>query len=152
MKLNILSIAKKEHDHFEPIIKEYQKLISKFAKVEDITLFTKKISAAQTQGQKAAQNAYNELFEPYMSKSYNIVLHPDAKNIDSFDFSKLLSDKMSLNFFIGGPWGFNKEFIKKSDRAVSLSHLTMSHKIAKVVLYEQIYRGFSILNNHPYHK
>lgn len=152
MKINLFSIAKKERDIYDPIAKEYQKLISKFAKIDDQVLFNKKISAAQTQGKQAAQSAYTELFEPYMSKSYNISLHPDGKMIDSFEFSKLLSDKMSLNFFIGGPWGFNEEFIKKSDTVISLSHLTMSHKIAKVVLYEQIYRGFSILSNHPYHK
>ncbi len=152
MKINILSIAKKEKDIYEPITKEYTKLISKFAKLEDTVLFNKKISQAQTQGQQIAQAAYSETFEPYLSRNYNIMLHPDGKIIDSFEFSKLLSDKMSVNFFIGGAFGFNDEFIQKSDKTISLGKLTMSHKIAKVVLLEQIYRGFSILNNHPYHK
>jgi len=152
MKINLLSIAKKEKDHYDPIRQEYTKLISKHAKLEDIVLFDKKIAAAQTQGPKIAQSSYSEAFDPYLSKSYNIMLHPDGKLIDSFEFSKLLSDKMSINFFIGGAFGFDDEFIKKSDKTISLGKLTMSHKIAKVVLLEQIYRGFSILTNHPYHK
>jgi len=152
MKINIISIAKKENDHYDPIRKEYSKLISKHANIEDIVLFNKKIAQAQTQGQMTAQASYSEAFEPYLSRNYNIMLHPDGKLIDSFEFSKLLSDKMSVNFFIGGAYGFEDDFIKKSDKTISLGKLTMSHKIAKVVLLEQIYRGFSILTNHPYHK
>lgn len=152
MKINILSIAKKENDHYEPIRKEYTKLISKHAQLEDIVIFNKKIASAQTQGTVSAQVSYSEAFDPYLSKNYNIILHPDGEIIDSFDFSKLLSDKMSINFFIGGAFGFEDGFIKKSDKTISLGRLTMSHKIAKVVLLEQIYRGFSILTKHPYHK
>lgn len=152
MKIKLLSIAKKENDHYDPIRQEYFKLISKHALIEDIVIFNKKIASAQTQGKEVAQASYSEAFEPYLHKSYNIMLHPDGKKIDSFEFSKLLSDKMAVNFFIGGAYGFEDGFINKSDKTISLSGLTMSHKIAKVVLLEQIYRGFSILTNHPYHK
>ena len=88
----------------------------------------------------------------YLSKSFNIILHPDGKIIDSYEFSKLLDDKIAIKFFIGGAYGFEKDFLNKGDVVISLGALTMSHKIAKVVLLEQIYRGFSILTNHPYHK
>lgn len=60
--------------------------------------------------------------------------------------------KCRLNFFVGGAYGFEDSFLKKSNAVISLGKITMSHKIAKVVLLEQIYRGFSILSNHPYHK
>lgn len=59
---------------------------------------------------------------------------------------------MSVKFFVGGAYGFEDSFLKKSDAIISLGNITMSHKIAKAVLLEQIYRGFSILSNHPYHK
>jgi 23S rRNA (pseudouridine1915-N3)-methyltransferase len=59
---------------------------------------------------------------------------------------------MSIKFVVGGAYGFEDSFLKKSDAVISLGKLTMSHKIAKAVLLEQIYRGFSILSNHPYHK
>jgi len=57
-----------------------------------------------------------------------------------------------VKFFIGGAYGLENSFLQKSDAVISLGKLTMSHKIAKAVLLEQVYRGFSILNNHPYHK
>jgi len=127
-------------------------MISKFSAIEDIEIFNKKIHQAQIEGQVAAQAAYTEAFTPYLSKSYNIALHPDGKLIDSFKFSKLLSDRISVNFYIGGAYGFEEGFLKQCDQVVSLTELTMSHKIAKTVLLEQVFRGFAINNNHPYHK
>ncbi len=152
MKINIYSIAKKERSIYDPLYKELQKMISKFAKIEDVELFPKDVTKAHTISQNASQVAYSNVLSPYLKGGYSVILHPDGKIIDSFEFSKLLSDKMAVNFFIGGAYGFEDSFVKKCDKAVSLSNLTMSHKIAKAVLLEQIYRGFSILNNHPYHK
>jgi 23S rRNA (pseudouridine1915-N3)-methyltransferase len=117
-----------------------------------LSFFPKDIAKAHTISADASQKAYSEALEPFISNGYSIALHPDANMCNSFEFSKLLSDKMSLNFFIGGAYGLEDGFLKKCDKVISLSNLTFSHKIAKAVLLEQIYRGFSILNNHPYHK
>jgi 23S rRNA (pseudouridine1915-N3)-methyltransferase len=152
MKIDIISIAKKEKSIYDPLYKELTKMISRFAKVEDIELFPKDVAKSHTISPKASQQAYTKALESYISKDYSIVLHPDGKLIDSFEFSKLLNDKISVKFFIGGAYGFEDDFLKKSDKVISLGKLTMSHKIAKAVLLEQIYRGFSILSNHPYHK
>ena len=152
MKIDIISIAKKEKSIYDPLYKDLTKMISRFAKVEDIELFPKDVAKSHTISPKASQAAYTKALEPYTGKDYCITLHPDGKLIDSFEFSKLLNDRMSVKFFIGGAYGFEDEFLKKSDSVISLSKLTMSHKIAKAVLLEQIYRGFSILSNHPYHK
>jgi len=152
VKIDIISIAKKEKSIYDPLYKDLTKMISRFAKVEDIELFPKDVAKSHTISPKASQAAYTKALEPYTGKDYCITLHPDGKLIDSFEFSKLLNDRMSVKFFIGGAYGFEDEFLKKSDSVISLSKLTMSHKIAKAVLLEQIYRGFSILSNHPYHK
>ncbi len=152
MKIDIITIAKKERSLYDPLYKEHKKMISRFAKVEDIELFPKDVAKSHTISPEASQEAYTRVLEPYLGKGFCITLHPDGKLIDSFEFSKLLNDKMSVKFFVGGAYGFNDQFIKKSDAVISLGKLTMNHKIAKVVLLEQIYRGFSILSNHPYHK
>lgn len=152
MKINIISIAKKERSIYEPLYKEMSKMISRFAKIEDIELFPKEVAKAHTISPQASQNAYTKVLSPYVYKNYSIVLHPDGKKLDSVEFSKLLSDRMSVNFFIGGAYGFDDEFVNSCDVSISLSSLTMSHKIAKSVLLEQIYRGFTLLNGHPYHK
>jgi 23S rRNA (pseudouridine1915-N3)-methyltransferase len=152
MKIDIISIAKKEKSIYDPLYKELTKMTSRFAKIEDIELFPKDVAKSHTISQDASQQAYTRALEPYVNKDYSIALHPDGKLIDSFEFSKLLNDRMSIKFFIGGAYGFEDDFLRKSDQVISLGKLTMSHKIAKVVLLEQIYRGFSILSNHPYHK
>jgi len=152
MKIDIISIAKKERSSYDSLYKELEKMISRFAKVETIEIFSKDVAKSHTISPKASQEAYTRALEPHINGAYCISLHPDGDLIDSFDFSKLLNDKMSIKFFVGGAYGFEDKFLKQSDAVISLGKLTMSHKIAKVVLLEQIYRGFSILSNHPYHK
>ena len=125
---------------------------SRWADVEVHSLFNKQISKAQTLGQKESEQAYNELFIPKLEKGYNIALDVLGKKVDSFKFSKLIDGKVTINFFIGGAYGFNKEFLAKCDSVISLSELTFAHKIANIVLCEQIFRSLCILNNHPYHK
>lgn len=152
MKIDIVSIAKKEKNLYEPLYKELMKMSSRFATINDVEIFPKEVAKAHTISADASQKAYTNVLEPHLGGGFCITLHPDGKLIDSFEFSKLLNDKMSVKFFIGGAYGFEDDFIKKSDAVISLGKLTMSHKIAKAVLLEQIYRGFSILSNHPYHK
>jgi 23S rRNA (pseudouridine1915-N3)-methyltransferase len=152
VKIDIVSIAKKERSTYDPLYKELTKMISRFAKVEDIEIFPKDVAKSHTISPEASKQAYTRALEPYTKNSFCISLHPDGKLIDSFEFSKLLNDRMSIKFFVGGAYGFEDSFLKKSDAVISLGKLTMSHKIAKAVLLEQIYRGFSILSNHPYHK
>ncbi len=152
MNVEIVSIAKKEKSLYDPLYKDLTKMISRFATVKDTEIYSKDVTKAHTISPQAAQKAYTKALEAYIGKDFCITLHPDGKLVDSFEFSKLLNDKMSVKFFIGGAYGFEKDFLDKSNAVISLGKITMSHKIAKVVLLEQIYRGFSILSNHPYHK
>ncbi len=151
MKINIYIIEKKTKDDFSRLVENYKKMIRKYALIEEISLFNKKITAAQNRDAIIAKKSYSEVFKPYMC-GYNIALDPSAKEIDSFEFSENFANIHILNFFIAGAYGFEDGFLKKCDKVVSLSQLTFSHKIAKVVLYEQIFRALSIQNNHPYHK
>jgi 23S rRNA (pseudouridine1915-N3)-methyltransferase len=150
-KINIYSIIKPTKDEFDTLIKEFIKMSSKYAKVEVFYIFNKNIAKAQTIGEKEAQQAYSETYEPLL-KGYNIALDVLGKKVDTYAFSALLEDKNEVNFFIGGAYGFQRDFLAKCDTTISLSDLTMAHKVANVVLTEQIFRALSIQNNHPYHK
>ncbi len=152
MNIEIVSIAKREKSIYEPLYKEFEKMISRYAKIKDVELFPKEVAKAHTISSQASQKAYTNTLIPYLGGGFSITLHPNGKIIDSYEFSKLLDGKMSVKFFIGGAYGFDEEFLHRSNQVISLGKLTMSHKIAKAVLMEQIYRGLSILNNHPYHK
>ncbi|SFV55535.1 LSU m3Psi1915 methyltransferase RlmH [hydrothermal vent metagenome] len=152
MNVEIISIAKREKSIYDPLYKEFTKMIGRYAKVKDTELFPKEVAKAHTISPQASQKAYTNVLTPHLGGGFCITLDPNGKIIDSYEFSKLLDGKISLKFFIGGAYGFDEEFLKRSDKVISLGKLTMSHKVAKVVLLEQIYRGLSILNNHPYHK
>ncbi len=153
MKINIYIIDKKSKDKlYAPLIEHYIKIAKPFATVEVFELFTTEITKAHEISTEASQKAYTLALEKYLNTGYNIALNPDSKEVDSFVFSNLLKDKGVVNFFIGGAFGFERDFLEKCDTAISLGKITMSHKLAKVVLMEQVFRGLTILNNHPYHK
>ena len=151
MKINIYSIVKPSADDFDKLIKEFIKMSSKYTKVEVFYIFNKDISKAQTIGENESKEIYTKTYLPFL-KGYNIALDVLGKSLDSFSFSKLLEDKKEINFFIGGAYGFQREFLGKCDNVISLSNLTFAHKVATLVLSEQIFRSLSIINNHPYHK
>lgn len=152
MKINIYQIAKKNNDDFEPLIKEFIKMASKYANVEIHNLFNKKIAKAQMINETDARKSYSEVFIPYLDSGFNIALDVLGKKVDSYKFADLLKNDANINFFIGGAFGFEREFLQKCNKIISLSDLTMAHKIANIVLLEQIFRGLCINNNHPYHK
>ena len=143
MQINVYSIEKKED--FTKEINEFIKKSKSFGDVKNITLYSKTLAKSTN-----PQKEYSKIFEKYISSGFNIILSPEGKLIDSFEFSKFF-EHSNVNFFIAGAYGFEESF-KKKGKLVSLSPLTMSHKIAKIMLFEQIYRGLSIKNNHPYHK
>ena len=152
MNIEIVSIAKKERSIYDPLYKELIKMSSRFAKIKESEIFPKEVAKAHSVSAHASKKAYTKVLEPYLNGGFCITLDPNGKILDSYEFSKLLDGRMSVKFFIGGAYGFEEEFLRRSDAVISLGKLTLSHKIAKAVLLEQIYRGFSILSNHPYHK
>lgn len=152
MKINIYQIAKVSKDDFDPLIKIFIKMSSKYATVEVINLFNKQISKAQTISAIEAKKSYTSVFEPHLSTGYNIALDVLGDKLDSHKFSNLITKSANINFFIGGAFGFEETFLKKCNKNISLSELTMAHKVANLVLLEQVFRSLCIINNHPYHK
>lgn len=152
MRVRIFTIEKSEDSDIESMLKDYQKMSQKFCSLEFVKLFDKSLAASQKQGVDAAKESYEKAYLPYFENSYNIALDEEGKNMDSMVFSKFFDKHSNINFFIGGAYGFNESFLKKADAVLSLSPLTFSHKLAKLVLAEQVFRGVAIKNNHPYHK
>jgi 23S rRNA (pseudouridine1915-N3)-methyltransferase len=153
MKINIYIIDKKSKDRlYMPLIEHYIKIAKPFAKVEVFELFTKEITKAHDISTEASQKAYTLALEKHLSRAYTVALNPNSKELDSFEFSNLFKDRGVVNFFIGGAYGLESSFLRQCDMDISLGKITLSHKLAKIVLMEQIFRGLTILNNHPYHK
>ena len=133
MEISVFSIQKSSRDNFENEIQEYIKMSAKFAKIND------------------ALRAYDEIYEPNL-KGFCVMLDENGSQLDSQEFAQILNSNSQINFFIGGAYGLSQNLKNKAQKVVSLSKMTMAHKVAKLVLFEQIFRGLCINANHPYHK
>jgi 23S rRNA (pseudouridine1915-N3)-methyltransferase len=151
MKIAIYSISK-DNKEIDIITKDYIKMSSKFSKIDDFNIFSKSLNSLTNLDE--IKLTYSDLFYKYMKNSYNIALSIDgAVQMDSHKFASFISKiDININFFIAGAFGFEQNFLSKCDKIISLSQMTFGHKLAKLMLCEQIYRALTIINNHPYHK
>lgn len=98
-----------------------------------------------------------QLFRKHMdNKSFNVFLDERGKRFSSIEFSNFISQLQNrstkqLNMIIGGAYGFEDNFLSKSDFRLSLSRMTLPHDLCRLVLLEQVYRAFTLLNNEKYH-
>lgn len=153
--INTYWIGKEEKDDYSKIEQHLLKISSKFARISQTAILNKDIIKRQSVGNIVEiENSYSEALTKFTQKSdnFNIILDPLGKEFSTEKFANILDRNSKINFFIGGAYGFNQEFLKKGNIVISLSQLTMSHKIAKIVLFEQIYRALTINNNSQYHK
>lgn len=150
MDIFVNSIQKNNKDFLDEI-NEYIKMSKKFASIKDNVIFNDKIAKAQSSSKIEALKSYDEAFSPFVN-GYCIALDERGDSLDSFEFAKILSKNSQISFFIGGAYGLSDEFKSKTHKCISLSKMTYAHKIAKLVLFEQIFRGLCINSNHPYHK
>lgn len=149
MKINLFCIAKSP----DPETAHFTKLCASFGgKMIVKNLFSKRLLSEKNPAQ--ILKIYSEIFTPYVQpeneKRQNFALCVEGQTHDSESFAEALK-KNEINFFIGGAFGLEENF-KNSMQKISLSPLTMSHAVAKIVLCEQIYRALSLKNGHPYHK
>lgn len=154
--INIYAIGKGDAD-YENIQKALlMRSLGFNVKINIMNIFSQHITKAQKISASKAQESYTKAFMPFLKDSqHNIALDIKGKKHDSASFATFLESIMQrdsvVQFFIGGAFGLEKAFLQQCEN-LSLSHLTLNHKIAKLMLCEQIYRALCILNAHPYHK
>lgn len=152
MKITIISIGKFENSPYKKIFEEYFKRISYKIELKEIDAKgSKNIELGKIKLKEA------ELINKNLSKnSFKICLDENGSQYTSIEFSKLLNSKFNegsnIDFIIGGAFGLDKEFLRKSNITLSLGKLTLPHIMARIILIEQIYRAESIIKGHPYHK
>ena len=145
MKIKIVWIGKTKEPAISSLTDEYLKRISRYAQVEGIALRDEADLLAKFG--KDAKTA---------TKSTLVLLDSRGKEFSSEQFAKFLGDYQDCNplplvFAIGGADGFSTEARSVGAHVISLGKMTMAHELARVVLLEQVYRGFTIVKGHPYH-
>lgn len=154
LKINLYCVGSIKEKYLQDAINEYIKRLSKFAKVEIIEMNESKL---QDNNIEATIKLEGENFLKRLKKEeYLMILDLHGKEIDSVEFSeeiKNLKDRgvSPINFFIGGTFGISDEVRKRANFKLSLSKMTFTHQFTRVLILEQIYRAFKIINNEQYH-
>jgi len=155
MNIKLLAIGKTDNKALQTLIDDYTKRLSFYVKFDlEVIADIKNVKNLSEKQQKEKEG------ELILSKVGNtdhlILLDENGKTFSSVGFSEELQKKMNagiktLVFVIGGPYGFSEEVYKKANGKISLSAMTFSHQMVRLFVIEQIYRGFTILKNEPYH-
>lgn len=155
MRINLLSLAHKMPDWVETAFNEYNQRLPKHLSLNHVAIAPANRSKNQTveQIKQAEAEAIGRYLKP---RQLNIALDERGKNIDTAYVAEQLSlwqmQGDDVNIIIGGADGLHADIIQQSQQRWSLSALTFPHQLVKVIIVEQIYRGYSLLNNHPYHR
>ncbi|MBR6279331.1 MAG: 23S rRNA (pseudouridine(1915)-N(3))-methyltransferase RlmH [Bacteroidales bacterium] len=155
MKIKFVVIGKTVEKYLIDACNEYEKRIKKYVRFEYIVLKDLKNISALTFDQVKEQEA--KLLEPYMNEnSFKIILDEHGQVYTSKDFSDFLEKKIAnlskdITFVVGGPYGFAPKVVLKADGKISLSKMTFSHQMVRLIFLEQLYRAFTIMHNEPYH-
>lgn len=155
MKIKLLVIGKTDKKTLESLISEYEKRLRRYIKFElevipDIKL-TKNLSV-QEQKDKEGEAIVSKL----QPNDLVVLLDEHGKQFNSLTFSADLQKKMNSGvkqvvYIVGGPYGFNEVLYGRAMQKISLSKMTFSHQMVRLFFVEQLYRGFTILRNEPYH-
>ena len=153
MNINIYYISKKPNALYEDIEKHFIKMTKIYAKMQVVNVYTSKLASFLKESETKFKEESSKCFLKFLDKNaLNVALDLNGKMYSSLEFSSIISKNANVNFFIGSAFGLSKEFIKKCDISISFSNLTFEHKIAKIMLMEQVFRAYCIIHNKPYHK
>lgn len=159
MKISILCVGKIKEKYFTMGIDEYRKRLSRYCKLEIIEVPDEKTPdhASETEELQIKQKEGERLFKYIKDDTYVIALAIEGKQLDSVELSKRIEklgiDSIShIAFVIGGSLGLDDRILQHANEKWSFSKMTFPHQMMRMILLEQIYRGFRIMKNEPYHK
>jgi 23S rRNA (pseudouridine1915-N3)-methyltransferase len=155
MNIRLLTIGKTDNKALQTLIDDYTKRLSFYVKFDlEIIPDIKNVKNLSEAQQKEKEGEL--ILSKITATDQLILLDENGKTFSSVGFSDFLQKKMNagiktLVFVIGGPYGFSETVYQKAQGKVSLSEMTFSHQMVRLFVIEQIYRGFTILRNEPYH-
>jgi 23S rRNA (pseudouridine1915-N3)-methyltransferase len=155
MNIKLIAIGKTDNKNLQTLIDEYQKRLSFYIKFDlEIIPDIKNVKNLSESQQKEKEGEL--ILSKITTTDHLILLDENGKTFSSISFSDELQKKMNsgiktLVFVIGGPYGFSEIVYAKANGKISLSQMTFSHQMVRLFFIEQLYRGFTILKNEPYH-
>lgn len=150
--IKILCVGKIKEKFFKDAISEYSKRLSKYTNFQII-----EVDDINSDNINTILNKEKDLIIKHISsKDYVITLEIEGKQLNSLEFSKKIEElqiyNSSIVFIIGGSYGLHQQIKDRADYKLSFSKLTFPHQLFRIILLEQIYRAYKIINNESYHK
>ena len=159
MIITIYTVGKIKEKYFTDAIKEYAKRLSRYCRLEIIEVADEKTpdGASEALEEQIKEKEGERLLKAIKEDVHLIALAIDGKMYDSMEFSRKIEQAgiqgtSHIGFVIGGSLGLSDSVLKRADEKISFSKLTFPHQLMRVVLLEQIYRGYRIMKGEPYHK
>ena len=159
LKVNIICVGKIKETFFREAIDEYSKRLNSYCSLNIIEIKDEKIpnNSSEKENQIIKEKEGNNILSHIKKDSYTICLDLKGKQYTSEEFSQKINNILtnissSINFIIGGSLGISQNVLKKANESISFSKMTFPHQLFRVILLEQIYRAFKIMNNETYHK
>ena len=159
MKIQIVSVGKLKEKYLKDAVSEYVKRLSRYCKITINEVSEEKVPETLSDAEKeqALRKEADRIRNSLYKNTFTIVLdlkgeQPDSLKLSEFLSSWMLQGRSSISFIIGGSIGLDRQLVKEADYNLCLSNLTFPHQLTRVILLEQIYRCFKIINNETYHK
>lgn len=159
MKITIIAVGKIKEKYFKDGIGEYLKRLSKYCKLEILEVMDEKTPehASQLMEDKIKEKEALRIRKLIKSDAHVMILDIKGNKYDSMGFAKEIellgiNGKSHIQFIIGGSLGLHESVKQCANEGISFSDMTFPHQLMRLVLCEQIYRAYRIINNEPYHK
>lgn len=159
MKITILTVGKIKENYFSLAISEYVKRLGKYCRLQIVEVPDERTPDTQNEAEEliVKKREGERLWKYIREDSHVVVLAIEGQQLSSVEFSDKLSrlmvdGKSDITFVIGGSLGLDAGIIRRADILLSFSRMTFPHQLMRVVLLEQLYRAYRIMNNEPYHK
>lgn len=155
MKIVLLLNGKTNQEQIQSLIQDYFNRIAHYINFE--TIIIPELKKASSLSKEEQKNREGELMLKYFKSSDEVILLDEkGKSYDSVGFSGFIEKKMHASvkrmiFVVGGPFGFSKEIYSRANGMISLSPMTFSHQLIRLIFAEQLYRAFTIIKGEKYH-
>ncbi|MBE5955704.1 MAG: 23S rRNA (pseudouridine(1915)-N(3))-methyltransferase RlmH [Lachnospiraceae bacterium] len=159
MKITIITVGKIKEKYLKDAIAEYSKRLSKYCKLDIIEVADEKTpdNASEVVENQIRSKEAERILKHVKEDAFVITLEINGKQLTSEELAKKIDTlgiqgHSHITFIIGGSIGLGQEVLSKSSFALSFSKMTFPHQLMRVILLEQIYRSYRIINGEPYHK
>jgi len=159
MKITVITVGKIKEKYLRDAVAEYVKRLSRYCKLEIIEVADEKTpdQASETVEEQIRDKEGERILKYIRDDMYVITLEIGGKMVSSEELADKINmlgiqGQSSVAFVIGGSIGLGREVLKRSDYALSFSKMTFPHQLMRVILLEQVYRSYRIINREPYHK